>query len=503
MPKAQESGSSRLTRRAFLKAAGASTAAMGLSSGCPCPGNPNGYPNVLLVMVDQMRLPQWFPPDFRLPAYDRLLREGLLFDNFFTSAVPCSASRATIFTGLHQPTHGISTNVAIGLIPGDGSLDPRLPTLGHVFQDAGYRTPYFGKWHLTERRDYHEAGLSDYGFEGWQGPDPWGLPFQGTRKDADFVDQAIRWLQWNGTCAPWFMTCSLVNPHDIMYYRRFDLPPYAVPDMGAELPSNFGDTLEDKPRVQTQYRDAYGALMGTPPDAGERVWREYVDYYCYLTQQADTQMGRLLEALDRYGLTNDTIVVFVSDHGEMAGAHRLQSKGPFVYQENNLIPCVVRWPGRVAAGARTGALAQTVDLFPTLIDMTGIPASRSHLPGRSLVPAVLGGQDVNDHVLMVFPYSNSDDFTQLAGVGRIPDITAPMQVRAICDGRYKFARYFDRGMADEEYELYDLVNDPLEMRNLAGDPAHKFIRRDMELWLGQAEAAEMPPADPDWLRTPG
>ena len=266
----------RISRRDFVKSAGAGAAGLALAGGLGGFSKAGEKPNVLLVVVDQWREPRWFPEKLDLPGFNRLCQEGLQFTNFFTSAVPCSPSRACLFTGLHLSQHGVESNVNAGLNP---SLDPRIPTLGHLFQQAGYRTPYFGKWHLTLAKEYRQNGLNPYGFEEWRGPDHDGLPREGEQYDGRFANQALAWLGRHGKEKPWFLTCSLINPHDIVYYRRIVPRSGRVPAVVNRLPENFNDDLHDKPRIQTIYRDTYGKLMGTTPDQPEQVWLRYLDYY--------------------------------------------------------------------------------------------------------------------------------------------------------------------------------------------------------------------------------
>lgn len=478
-----------IDRRDFIKAAGAAGVAL---AGPAFATSTGGRPNILLILVDQMRFPRWFPQDARLPAYERLKNEGLSFSNHFTSAVPCSPSRACLLTGLHLPQHGVQVNMPMPGMKGQASLSPEIPTLGHAFQASGYRTPYFGKWHLSVHEDYRKVGLAPYGFEEWKGPDRDGWPLDGLMQDKRFTNQAIKWLEHNGKSkTPWFLTLSLINPHDIMFYKRFDVPPAMVPDVCDRLPDNFNDSLEGKPRIQKLWRENWGKIMGTGPDQPERVWRQYIDFYYYLTRKVDLQVKRTLEALDRLGLAEDTLVVFTSDHGEMAGAHMLQGKGPFVYNENNQVPLIMRWPGRIRPGAETMALTQSVDLFPTLIDLFGVKTAADQLPGRSFKPVLEDPEKatVNDHVLMVW---GSWAQALNAGITRmiVPDVNVPNQVHAIHDGRYKYAKYFGDG-CDDEFELYDLREDPLEMRNLAVDSHYARLAGEMSGRLLSAEKEEL------------
>lgn len=433
-----------------------------------------------------------------LPGYDRLCREGMNFTSHFTSAVPCSPSRATLFTGLHVTQHGVQNNVNFGM---NAPLDPDIPNMAHCLKAAGYRTPYFGKWHLTEMKVTSREKLDAYGFENWVPPDHHGTPYDGLMHDRMFATEAIHWLRGNGTKGPWFLTLSMVNPHDICFYPRLDVPAIAVPDVFSNLPGNHHDDLKNKPRIQTVYRDGYGRLMGTQADKPERLWLHYLDFYYWLQQRVDHQIARTLSTLDKLGLAQNTIVIFTSDHGDMCGSHKLQAKGPFMYQENNNVPLVVRWPARIQPGAQTSALTQSPDLFPTLLDMVGIRADTGYLPGKSLMPVISSPEktDLNDHILMAFGMQGGGRLAQLGAKLGVNVKGVPVQLRAIHDGRHKFARYFDEG-CEEEHELYDLENDPLELRNLAADPGYAKLAKEMAERLAEAEQKEMAAMPSELLR---
>lgn len=466
--------------------------------------------NILLLMVDQMRFPSWSPANAPLPAFERLQREGITFNNMYTASLPCTASRASLLTGLHPAQHGVEVNVS-DTTP---MLNPRIPTLGHYFEHAGYRTPYFGKWHLSVEANYgNGVGLTPYGFEEWTGPDAQGVPNQGGQDDATIADQCMAWLDQHGKSSrPWFLTCSLVNPHDVMYYKRMAEPgQLRIPSIGESLPPNSGDDLAGKPRAQAQYQEFWGALWGMPAtgvnSATAYDWRKAIDYYYYVNKQADDQMTRVLAKLDELNLADNTLVVFLSDHGECAGAHKLMGKGPFVYQETNHVPLVIRQPGRFAQGAVSPALAQSVDLMPTLLDLAGLKTSGPYLPGKSLRPLLENpaGPGPNSHILMSYGMTLQDLVTEFSSFGATmpPGFTpAPWKIRAWFDGQFKYARYYDEDQAGQEYEMYNLQTDPAELTNLAGQEPWRAQQEQVAGRLQQAEQTEMAPIDPAYFNAP-
>jgi arylsulfatase A-like enzyme len=469
-----------MDRREFVKKSGAGGAALMLAGAGS--GAQAKRPNLLLFIVDQMREPRWFPESARLPNLTRLKDRGVAFTNHFVSAVPCSPSRACLMTGRHMDRNGVFNNMNAREQP---SLDPAIPTLGHVFRQAGYRTPYFGKWHLSLKRD--GAGLEPYGFD-WIKPTPPRWPFPGLMGDGSVTDAALDWIKGPaGRGAPWFLTVSLINPHDICSYPRLDVPPFLVPDGTDRLPDNWNDDLANKPRCQREYQEAYAAVAGTMSLNDEKTWRHYLDYYYYLTAKTDQLLGCTLDALSASGQSDNTVVIFTSDHGDMGGSHRLRSKGPCAYRENVNVPLVIADP-RGVQGLRCEALCQNVDLFPTLAAIAGAdPSSLPSLPGHDLSPALTDpeGASFGDHAL--FSFTDNINVRLLnQRLGR-QGVHSPHHIRAIRERDWLFARYFDPGNDEQEFELYDLKNDPLEMRNLAGDPGYSAQQREMAEKLREAE----------------
>ncbi|MCP4590937.1 MAG: sulfatase-like hydrolase/transferase, partial [bacterium] len=376
-----------MDRREFL--AGSAAAMAGFAFGdAPPPGAQATQPNILMILVDQWRQPRW-TPQLRTPAVDRLAAQGVSFSNHFVSASPCSPSRACLLTGTYTTQNGMYSNC--DFVEGDlqPSLDPKIPTLGHVFRDKGYRTPYRGKWHLTRYADRNrEDAFIDYGFEGWGPPDaPFGgPPYWGKIFDPLYTNQSLAWLaDPSNQQQPWFLVSSLVDPHDICGWPRY-YPHWMSKEIRTDAPpDNWNDDLSTKPRSQHEYlvkfRSIGGAMNEDDPDA----WRRYLDYYVHCMQSADHQIGRILDALEASGQAQNTIVIFTSDHGDMGGSHRLRTKGNFAYEEVMNVPLIIAWPGVLPEGAVSGAMVSNVDVMPTLCNLAGIDSTH-YMPGADLVP---------------------------------------------------------------------------------------------------------------------
>jgi arylsulfatase len=490
-------------------------------------------PNILLIVSDQERQRDWLPKSVTLPARERLIAEGIEFTNHYTHSSPCSPSRASLFTGRYLPQHGVVDNV---IMPEHVELDPVTPTIGSILRDAGYRSSYIGKWHLSHAVS---PDMAAYGFADWEGNDRHFMGWAGTGVHFDpiIASNAAEWLRTNAATldVPWFLTVALVNPHDVMWYP-IDQPGYAEerPDLVRaarrilelakwkeddvlpvfdepydevceELPANFADDLFDKPDAQRQWRwDQQHGLWGYIDPADERAWLRHLDYYVKLHQLADASLATVLGALDDSGVAGDTIVIFTSDHGDMCGSHGLRSKGPFVYDEIMNVPLYVRVPGTTTAGSRTDALATHVDLATTIVALAGIdPGTQPSLRGRDLSPVLADpAASVRDYVLFAHDTAHTEQINQTR-----------YAIRGFFDGRTKYARYYgvgggkpgtglwgkdpgtklfdvDADFVDQEHEWYDHDADPHELVNLAHDRGRRAeLRENFERLLAY-EAAE-------------
>ncbi len=497
---------------------------------------PNGpHHNILFVFTDQERyFPRW-PKGFSLPGHERLAATGTTFTNHYCPAVMCTSSRAVILTGLQTPDNRMFENCDLPYVK---ALSPDVPTIGHMLRKAGYYTAYKGKWHLNAAFDSHEGNLFDqemeqYGFADffWPG-DALAHALGGYSFDHVIVGTAQSWLRKKGRPLsddgkPWALFVSLVNPHDIMYLNT-DAPGQAVQDTGrlalkaaraphhalfeakwnAPLPSNLTQPLDQagRPGAHAEFHKAWDYTLGNIPLEAER-WQRFNDFYLNCIRSVDLQVARLLSELDDLGLTDSTIVVFTSDHGEMAGAHGLRGKGPFAYEEGVHLPLHIVHPD-VRGGQESRSVTGHIDFVPTLLSMAGVaPGKFGELAGRELpgkdFSGVLGGPGRTDvHAVRegaLFTYSglaqNDAELMRLVAEGKSrgqstgealkssgyqPNLKKRGSVRTVCDGRYKFSRYFSPLQRnspkniDELYrwndvELFDLRNDPAEMTNLAAD----------------------------------
>ena len=432
-------------------------------------------PNVLLIITDQERSLQHWPRSFyeqHLPNMCRLLSLGLEFTNYFTNACMCSPSRATLLTSQFPVQTGVTST---------SSPQPRfalptdIPNLATIFKKKGYHAEWHGKWHLG-------GTPSDYGFHGWQPPDAGNyLSLNDTLgggdpdNDSRFLNEICTFLQrhtsQNDSHEPFLLVASFVNPHDVyvaqhepaMGYRKEDFHRVTVP-----LPSNWSENPDtnQKPRAQAEMSIPYVPFSNEP--------QEYVNFYAYLHTVVDAQIGKVLDELDRLGLTETTLILRTSDHGEQGLSHSLVEKFYNVYEESIHIPFIVSNPVAFPKPIQTPSLASHIDVVPTLYRLLSPDSTSSdayEFIGKDLSPILDGATadpctSVQDSIHFTY-----DD---------IPCRHCPSIVRCIRTTAYKYAVYFTADGKDADWELYDLRQDPLEDSNLAGMPSATVIQKELD-----------------------
>lgn len=399
-----------MNRREFLlKSTAASAALLGMpaivSRGAMAArrSQSNDKPNILLIIVDEMRAPQWFPAqpalDAILPSIARIRQGGVEFQGHYAAATACSPSRATLLTGLYTHRNGVMLNQN----PKTPPLNPDFKTWGSALRDYGYSTNWYGKWHLSTGDT-----LEPYGFDGGTYPSPNGGAQNGTNKDPHTVDQFLQWFDNQASKGPWATTISLLNPHDIMFFPDFTedyLHEHPAAKTFSAPPPNIETTeqlIKNKPRMHRAHQaasdDRYGE-MPTSGDGWQQNWTGYLNAYIAYQHLADQQIGRVLDALDTQPAVRDnTIVVFFSDHGEYGGSHGLRAKGGAVYEESIHVPLIIKDPtgrwGRHTNRPRT-QLTSIVDTYGLLLTLASggndwrARPEYAHLAGRLDLAAIL------------------------------------------------------------------------------------------------------------------
>lgn len=510
-------------------------------------------PNILLVVTDEERHRIPRPPGFVLNARERIAERGVTFDRYYAASTMCSSSRSVIYTGRHVPVTQIFDN---DNMPYVRPLDPGLGTIGTMLRQGGYHCAYKGKWHLANL--YREPGstastvdaLEPYGFSEWNDwGDIDGGAWAGLKVDPVIAGAAAQWLRDRApevaSTRPWFLAVNFVNPHDIMsfdYGSRSGVtmpagldhavrvePPADVPiyrkRWEVELPANATDDLAGAPPAVREYAEVLDVTFG--PVSGDDHWIEGLNFYLNCLRDVDRHVGVVLDALEASGQADSTIIVFTSDHGEMAASHGLRQKANLVYDENFHVPLLISHPDdRTNHSRAADSLASAVDLVPTLLEMAGVTPGVGagpdvDLPGRSLVPA-LDGRTVRDGVLTATEsittldadfwrrFDEKDAVEQMMDGRLRPDWSKRGFLRGFSDERYSFGRYFSPlepnrpGNLSElrsrnDVVLYDRASDPDELVNLADDPVHDDLVDACRERLEAMISAEIGADDRPWV----
>ncbi len=430
-------------------------------------------PNVLLICVDDLKplLGCYGAPIIKTPNIDRLATRGVLFERAFCNQAVCAPSRNSLMTGLRPTSIGIydlPTNFRKAV--------PNAVTVAQYFMKHGYRTEAMGKimhrghgngedaasWTVTpwypkvpsyqlkesiaEQRSNKNSGPGGTATECADVPD-------NTYFDGLLAEHAIQRLQSAKAKPeePWFIAVGFIKPHlpfvapkkywDLYDRAAFPLPALKVPPIGAPkfAPTTWGElrSYSDIPEV------------GPLDDAKTRL---LIHGYHAATSYTDAQIGKVIAELDRLDLAKNTIIVLWGDHGWHLGDHGMWCKHTN-YEQAAHIPFLVIAPGVAKAGAKTGALMETVDIYPSLCEMAGLPVPQG-LDGASFVSALkdpIAGK-TKDAVFHVYPRG------QLLG-------------RAVRTERYRLVEWKKIGEPADAavFELYDYQTDPAETKNLASE----------------------------------
>ena len=307
--------------------------------------------------------------------------------------------------------------------------------------------------------------------------------YVGGSNPGDDTANVLQFLDRYDSADPFCLIVSLVNPHDIFIYpdaKLFGISGYEIPafdKLPIELPATYNEDLSNKPAIQASFVDALNIVW---PFTSESPALLYARLYAYLTSLADIQLTRILDMLDAKGLTKDTLIVRVADHGEMGLSHGgLRQKDYTAYEEMIRIPMIFSNPRLFPYPVETDCLAGLIDVLPTLITVAGLDEERERwtLQGCDLTPLFSHpDRPIQDRILFTY----DDQFLNPQGAGHI---------RCIRKKTWKFALYFaPGGTFPTEYEMYDLANDPLERFNLAyGEtpPRYRHQRKRLQSELNQ------------------
>jgi N-acetylglucosamine-6-sulfatase len=435
-----------VSRRSFLATAGATAAAA-----FACGGGAR-RPNVVFILTDDQRwdcLGCAGHPFLKTPNLDRLAAEGVRFANAFTTSSLCSPSRASFLSGRYAHSHGVRNNFTE--YPADLASYPR------VLQSAGYRTGYIGKWHMGEGNDEKRPGFDYWASHKGQGQ-YYDTEFNvnGTRQVIKgyyshvVTNLAVDWIK--SAPKPFSLIVGHKAPHGLWipepkYAHAYDSLEIKKPE-SATLGPNTPDWVQR--RVKT-WHGIEGPLYGA------KDYETFVKTYHETILSVDDSVGQIYDALRATGELDNTIIVFAGDNGFLLGEHASIDKRT-AWEESIRIPLLLRYPEQIRTPRVVDQMVLNLDLAPSVVDYCG--ASGLTAPhGRSFV-TLLRGQTDNWRKSWLYEYNFENEFPYTPNV------------RSVRTDDWKYIHYPNgEGQPDTEMaELYDLENDPHEMRNLIASP---------------------------------
>ncbi len=450
-------------------------------------------PNLLFLYTDEQRfdtLAAYGNDQIEMPNLNRFAEKATVFDECYVTQPVCTPSRSTLLTGLYPHTNGCTAN-NIPL-----SADTRC--FPELLDDPEYVTGHYGKWHLGDEI------FAQHGFQHWRGiEDQYRAHYSEGRPRDALSDYSKFLIEENGlqpegmdyfhrgaaarlpekyckprylareACAflrenqdkPFVLYVNFLEPHMPFFGPRDEqYDPDSIP-----LPDNY-----DNPPGEDQHPRPLGLYHKWQESIPtEKETRELIARYWGLCSLVDSYAGQILETLEELGLDENTIVVYTSDHGDMMGSHQLVAK-TVMYQESVRVPFLIRTPGQKEARRVSGPVSQ-IDITPTLLDLMGKMPPES-LQGKSLKPWMESGKSLEDDIVIQWNGDNGK------GPEQVPGIKAEVLEQAYKDPVRTIITHDGWRFTCSPlgfHELYNLNDDPGETKNLAIDPEHKPIMRDL------------------------
>ncbi len=481
-----------------------------LCAGCQPTDQAEDRPNIVFIFTDDhtaRALSAYGSVVNETPNLDRIAQEGMRFDRCLVTNSICAPSRAVILTGKHSHLNGQITN--------GQRFDGSQQTFPKLLQAAGYQTSIIGKWHLRS---------APSGFDHWQvlrGQGPYYNPLFLTAGDTlqfegyttnIITDLALEWLdQGRDPERPFMLMYQHKAPHREWHpgpdhyelYEEMDIPepptlfddysnrasPAAEQGMTIARHLDVTDLKLQAPRSMNESQTAaWEAVYGPRNDAfraanleGDDLTRwkyqRYVKEYLRTVAGVDDNVGRLLDYLDESGLTDNTVVIYSSDQGWYLGEHGWYDKR-WMYEESLVTPLLVRWPGTVSPGSSSDAMVSNLDFAATFLDLAGVEVP-ADMQGRSLKP-IFNGETPADwrtsHYYHYYEY---------------PAVHCVERHYGVRTQTHKLIHYYNR----DEWELFDLASDPMELNSVYADPAYQELVEELKAELERLRTHYRVPED--------
>jgi arylsulfatase len=417
-------------------------------------------PNVLLLLCDQMQHQRmgFIDPIAHTPFLNDLAAEGIHFKNAYTCHGQCVPARAALQTGLYP--HECGVMVIYGFHEHQARLTQKYTTVGQCFKEAGYDTAYFGKTHfgvpLTELGydidgDHHPVSDEEAERLGISHvPKP-------LRPDYQSCNEAVSFLQSYAPDdnKPLFMTFSTNLPHPPFFTEPAWADRFAAESLDL-ADSYYTETFADKPAFQKEH-----AIDGNHGALDELAQRQELAQYYTMIAEMDRHFARIKAEYERLGLWDNTIVLFLADHGDMMGAHKMRLKGTLPYEELYHIPCLMKLPKNTEPQRQVvDDLVSSVQAPATLLQAAGIDPPEQFHNGHFYDTPFRAAAPEDEHIF----------FEHYAAYWGIHPFYA------VRTKRFKYARYYGDDACEE---MYDIQNDPHELNNIAADPTYATTRGEL------------------------
>ncbi len=470
-------------------------------------------PDIIVILTDDQRFDAMGfmgHPFLETPHMDRLARDGVHFQNAFVTTSLCSPSRASILTGLYAHNHRVVDNY--------NPLPVDLVYFPQYLQETGYRTAFVGKWHMGGNIDHPQPGFDHWvSFKGQGVYFPDGVerkvqgryvpqasnegfnvngdrvPQQGYITD-ELTDYALEWLEdshrqrkksaagANASAAthPSFLFLSHKAVHaDFLpanrHAFRYEDKPVPAPETWMDREEKGGEYADVPLWVRNQRNSRHGVEFAYYTDLD---MAQYYRRYCETLLAVDESLGRILGWLEKNGRLENTLLLYLGDNGFLFGEHGLIDKRN-AYEESIRIPLLAHWPKKIENGTVVPQVVANIDIGPTLLDAAGLEIP-DHMDGQSFLPLALG-ESIPWRDGLLYEYYWERNYPQTP------------TMHAVRGDRYKYIRY--HGIWDID-ELYDILEDPSESRNLINSPDHQEIIQDLNQrlfrLLRESDGMELP-----------
>jgi len=471
-------------------------------------------PNILFIMSDDhafQAMSCYGSKVNKTPNLDRIANEGMRFDRCYVTNSICGPCRAVILTGKYSHLNGFERN--------GRTFDGSQQTVAKLLQQAGYQTAVVGKWHLRSV----PTGFDYYNVLVGQGPyynppmktmDSAGQPtvIKHTGYTTDIItDHALDWLNNKRDAdKPFFLMYQHKAPHRnwqpgpkyLTKYDDVEIPepetlfddyenradPAREQKMSIEKDLNQRDLkLANQRGLTPSQQQAWDAAYGPKNEAFRKLnlsgrelvrwkYQRYVKDYLRCVDSVDENVGRVLDQLDELGLTENTLVIYTSDQGWYLGDHGWFDKR-WMYEESFRTPLIARWPAKIKPGSVSQSMAMNLDFAETFLEVAKAPIPKD-MQGASLVPIMMGVEPVDWRAAMYYHYYE------------FPGAHSVARHYGIRTDRYKLIHYYphDRRPDMDQWELFDLKNDPHELNSIYHDPQSADLVKQLKIQLYDLKA---------------